>query len=98
MYELKEKFTPLLEGADALLLTSPDYYGNIADLSAIRAFCNQTGKLLLIDGAHGGHLHFHKDLYAGAYADMWVDGVHKSLPALTQGAVVSARTETSPYS
>ena len=32
-----------------------------------------------------------KNLHAGAYADMWVDGVHKSLPALTQGAVVSAR-------
>ena len=92
-YELNEKFPALLEEADALLYTSPDYYGNIADLSAIRAFCNQTGKLFLIDGAHGGHLHFDKEIYAGAYADMWVDGVHKSLPALTQGAVVSAKTE-----
>ena len=42
-----------------------------------------------MDGAHGGHL---KDdtRHARFYADMWVDGVHKSLPALTQGAVVSA--------
>lgn len=79
--------------ADALLLTSPDYYGNIPDLQAIRALCQAHGKLFLIDGAHGGHLHFEKSLYAGAYADLWVDGVHKSLPAFTQGAVVSARTE-----
>ena len=46
---------------------------------------------MLVDGAHGGHLHYDKNLHAGAYADMWVDGVHKSLPALTQGAVASAK-------
>ncbi len=91
VYELKRDFGVLLESADALLFTSPDYYGNIADLAAARSYCDQTGKLLLVDGAHGGHLHFHKEIYAGAYADMWVDGVHKSLPAFTQGAILSAR-------
>ena len=93
MYELNKKYASLLENADALLFTSPDYYGNVAALAEIRAYCTQTGKLFLIDGAHGGHLHYDENVYAGAYADMWVDGVHKSLPALTQGAVVSARTE-----
>ena len=89
--------TPLFENgveeADGVFCTSPDYYGQIANLKELRAFCDRENKLLLIDGAHGGHLHFDKALYAGAYADLWVDGVHKSLPALTQGAVVSARTE-----
>lgn len=89
---LKELFGEILAEADGLFLTSPDYYGNIADLAAARAYCDETGKLLLVDGAHGGHLHFDGDLYAGTYADLWVDGVHKSLPALTQGAVVSAHT------
>lgn len=84
----------LWQAADALFLTSPDYYGNVPDLRLIRARCERENKLLLIDGAHGGHLHFDKTLYAGAYADLWVDGVHKSLPAFTQGAVVSARTQT----
>ena len=93
MYALKRDFSTFLEEADALLFTSPDYYGNVADLAEIRAYCTQMGKMLLIDGAHGGHLHFHKDIYAGTYADIWVDGVHKNLPALTQGAVVSARSE-----
>ncbi len=86
-------FTELFEASDALLLISPDYYGKIPDLKWAREYCDKTGKLLLIDGAHGGHLHFDKTRYAGAYADLWVDGVHKSLPALTQGAVVCARTE-----
>ena len=93
MSALNTKFGSVLSAADALFFTSPDYYGNVADLAAVREYCDKTGKLLLIDGAHGGHLHFDKDLYAGAYADMWVDGVHKNLPAFTQGALVSARTD-----
>ncbi len=93
MAELQEKYEGILSESDALLLTSPDYYGNIPNLSEFRKYCDENKKLLLIDGAHGGHLHFHKDKYAGAFADLWVDGVHKSLPALTQGAVCSARTE-----
>ena len=80
-----------LQKADALFLTSPDYYGNVVDLATARRLCDEAKKPLLIDGAHGGHLHFEKSLYAGGFADLWVDGVHKSLPAYTQGAVVSAR-------
>ena len=79
-----------LAAADALLITSPDYYGNVADLAGIAVLCRLQGKPFVVDGAHGGHLHFEYMLYAGAHADMWVDGVHKSLPAFTQGAVVSA--------
>lgn len=84
----------LLTRADALFCTSPSYYGKIPDLKKYRRLCDEQGKRLLIDGAHGGHLHFDKVLHAGAYADLWVDGVHKSLPAFTQGAVVSAKTES----
>ncbi len=80
-----------LARAGALLVTSPDYYGNFPDLAALSAVCKRAGKPFLIDGAHGSHLHFTPELYAGSYADLWVDGVHKSLPALTQGAVVSAK-------
>ncbi len=94
MDELSTQFGNLLAEADALFFTSPNYYGGVADLDNARAYCARRGKLLLVDGAHGGHLHFTKNLYAGAYADIWVDGVHKSLPALTQAAIVSARTPT----
>ena len=75
---------------DGVLITSPDYYGKISPLKEIQERCEKENKLFLIDGAHGGHLHFEKELYAGNYAHLWVDGVHKSLPAFTQGAVVSA--------
>ena len=79
-----------LQNADALLLTSPDYYGFFAPLKEARQLCDEQKKPLAVDGAHGSHLHFCEN-YAGKYADLWVDGVHKSLPALTQGAVVSAK-------
>ena len=85
-----DELAAALQQADALLLTSPDYYGFFAPLEEARALCKAAGKPLLIDGAHGSHLHFTR-AHAGLYADMWVDGVHKSLPALTQGAVVSAK-------
>lgn len=80
-----------IQNSDALLLTSPDYYGFFPPLQEARRLCNESGKPLLLDGAHGSHLHF-TDLYAGNFADLWVDGAHKSLPARTQGALVSAKS------
>ena len=89
MYEMNE----VLLKSDAVLLTYPDYYGNLAPIKALASFCKRENKLLLIDGAHGSHLHYDKEIYGGVYADMWVDGVHKNLPSYTQGAIVSANTE-----
>ena len=78
--------------ACAVLLTSPDYFGNIADYAAVRKICDRYGKMFLVDGAHGAYLRFDADaegLYAGNYADIWVDGAHKTLPSLTQGAILN---------
>ncbi len=76
----------------AVLITSPDYYGNIADYAAIRKVCGRYGKIFMVDGAHGAYLRFDPDesaLYAGRYADIWVDGSHKTMPTLTQGALLN---------
>ena len=84
-----EAIKAALEGAEALLLTSPDYYGNFPPLQETARLCKEQHKPLLLDGAHGAHLHG-TEKYAGKFAQMWVDGAHKSLPALTQGAAVFA--------
>ena len=76
-----------------VLATSPDYYGNIAPLEKYSEIVKQHGRLLLVDEAHGAHLAFGNHGYAGLYADAWVDGAHKTLPTLTQGAVVSVNNE-----
>ena len=76
----------------AMIVTSPDYYGIVAPLEEYSKILKKNKRLLIVDGAHGSHLAFDKlgRGYAGVNADLWVDGVHKSLPVLTQGAVVSA--------
>ena len=87
-----EAISAALEQADALLLTSPDYYGNFPPLKEAAALCQEAGKPFVLDGAHGAHLHG-TQFYAGSFAEMWVDGAHKSLPALTQGAACFAKDE-----
>ena len=41
---------------DAVYITSPDYLGNVADISAIAEVCHKHGCLLLVDNAHGAYL------------------------------------------
>ena len=80
----------------AVLITSPDYYGNIADYEGIRTVCDRYGKLFFVDGAHGAYLRFDPDdgaSYAGNYADAWADGAHKTLATLTQGALLNVNAE-----
>lgn len=78
-----------------MLALSPDYYGNVAPLEEYPEILKSRGCFLATDGAHGAHLVFGNDkkLHAGGYSDIWVDGAHKSLPALTQGALVSVKNE-----
>ena len=76
-----------------VLATSPDYYGNIAPLAGYRDILKKYNRLLLVDEAHGAHLAFGDKGYAGLHADMWVDGAHKTLSTLTQGAIVSVNNE-----
>ena len=78
-----------------MVLTSPDYYGIVPDLQKALYIAHKHGVLLGIDGAHGGHLKFsNESLYAGRYADVWVDGVHKTLPCYTQCSLLNINEES----
>lgn len=78
------------EGVAGMIAVSPDYYGNVAPLAEYAQLLHARGLTLAVDGAHGAHFAFKggSAFYAGTYADIWVDGAHKSLPALTQGAAL----------
>ena len=78
-----------------MIISSPDYYGNIAPLDDYAAVLKPQGRYLFCDGAHGAHLGVCEGRpgYCGSYADMWVDGAHKTLPVLTQGAYVCVNDE-----
>lgn len=72
----------------AVYLTSPDYLGNVQDVSAIAAVCHRYGVLLLVDNAHGAYLHFLPESChpIALGADLCCDSAHKTLPVLTGGA------------
>ncbi len=77
------------------LLTSPDYFGRALDLKNIKRRLSKNGKLLIVDGAHGGHFVFdNPSQYAGNFADIWIDGAHKTLQTLTQGALLHVNNES----
>ncbi len=76
-----------------LYVTSPDYTGRIADISALAKLCHRYGAKLIVDNAHGAHLHFLPNSMhpISLGADMCCDSAHKMLPALTGGAFLHVR-------
>lgn len=71
----------------ALLCTAPDYYGQIPDTEGLARAAEERGLAFLLDAAHGAHLKACGLSFPGAYTAA-VMSTHKTLPALTGGAVV----------
>lgn len=78
--------------AGAVLITSPDYFGNVCDLQEIKSKIGN--RLLLSDSSHGGHF-----VYAGLenraelVADISVLSLHKTLNCYTGSAIVLCKNE-----
>ena len=75
----------------AVVLTSPTYEGVVSDIRRIAAICHKKGIPLMVDEAHGAHLGFghgfpESSVHCGA--DVSVQSFHKTLPSLTQTAVL----------
>lgn len=82
--------------ARAVIVTSPSYEGVALDLAAIAEVVRKSGALLIVDEAHGAHLGFHPAFPQGAVAagaDLTVQSLHKTLPSLTQTAVLHIQGE-----
>lgn len=79
------------DGVIGTMLTYPDYCGKVFDIERVNKTVKASDKLLLIDNAHGGHFRYIDSVtYAGEYADVWVDGLHKNFCTLNQGAILCA--------
>lgn len=86
--ELEALLEPSLK---TVFLTSPSYYGTTCYLEEIAAKVHSQGKQLLVDEAHGAHFSFSSSFPVSALksgADAAVNGLHKTLPVLNQGAVL----------
>lgn len=84
--QLKSKLETLEKKPCAVYITSPDYLGNTADISALSSVCKSFSIPLLIDNAHGAYLKFTGKHPIDFGADMCCDSAHKTLPVLTGGA------------
>ena len=76
------------EQPTAVYVTSPDYLGNITDVSALAEVAHRHDCLLLVDNAHGAYLKFLEPSMhpVDLGADLCADSAHKTLPVLTGGA------------
>jgi lysine decarboxylase len=82
--------------AEAVMITSPNYYGVCSDISAIAEIAHRYGKVLIVDEAHGAHLHFSDDLPPSAIqsgADLVINSTHKTLASFTQSAALHYNTD-----
>lgn len=75
----------------AVVIVSPTYDGVVSDVRAIAQIAHQYGAPLIVDEAHGAHFGFHPYFPASANklgADIAIHSVHKTLPSLTQTALL----------
>ena len=79
--------------AKAVYVTSPDYFGVLTDIAACSKIAHEHGAALLVDNAHGTHLHFFPtEMHPISLgADACADSLHKSLPVCTGGALLHLR-------
>ncbi len=86
--------------AKAVLIVAPTYEGVCPDVAAIAQVAHRHELPLIVDEAHGSHFQFHPQfpnpaLQAGA--DIVIQSTHKTLSALTQGAMLHCQgTRVSP--
>lgn len=77
------------QDAKAILLTYPDYFGEIIDLAPIIQYAHEFDMAVLIDEAHGCHFSLPSVPIRSAIdlgADIVVQSAHKMTPALTMTA------------
>lgn len=76
---------------DAVFLVSPTYEGILTNVAQIADIVHERGIPLIIDEAHGAHLGLAEGFAKNsnqAGADLVIHSVHKTLPAMTQTALL----------
>ena len=76
---------------EAVLITSPSYDGMVSDIAAISEIVHAHQIPLIVDEAHGAHLRFSDTFPESALengADIVIQSLHKTLPSLTQTALL----------
>lgn len=82
-----------------VVITSPTYDGVVSDIEAIAQKTHERGIPLIVDEAHGAHFGFHSYFPQNANtkgADVVIHSLHKTLPSLTQTALIHMNGNLAP--
>lgn len=88
---IEDKLTKHNNEIRLVIITSPTYEGVVSDIKSISEICHKHGAKLLVDEAHGVHFPFSDsfpDEALNCGADAAVLSLHKTLPSLTQTALL----------
>lgn len=80
----------------AVVITSPTYEGVVSDIEKISEITHSYGAILIVDEAHGAHFQYSNCFPESAVslgADIVIQSIHKTLPALTQTALMHICSE-----
>lgn len=94
--ESVEEICRRINNVKAMVITSPTYEGVVSDIKAIKDVLNKYDITLIVDEAHGAHLPFLKKCPESAIklgADLVIQSLHKTLPSLTQTAILHVNNE-----
>ena len=95
----KEQIKKIIEkenNISAMVLVSPTYEGRVSDIRGISEILHQQDIPLIVDEAHGAHFIYHKEFppsAVGEGADIVIQSLHKTLPAMTQTGLLHLCTE-----
>ena len=97
--EVLNSIESLEELPAAVYITSPTYDGVISDIASIAKAVHKYNIPLIVDEAHGAHLNFFNryahtgvDSALDSGADLVIQSLHKTLPALTQTAILHLKS------
>ena len=80
-----------------VLIVSPTYDGVVSDIRSIANIAHAHGIPLIVDEAHGAHFSFSSGCFPESAlscgADLVIQSLHKTLPSLTQTAVMHVKGE-----
>lgn len=94
-------------GAKAVILVSPTYEGVVSDVERLAKLCHKAGIPLIVDEAHGAHFEYmanvNETISTTNYkkvpdpairlgADIVVESLHKTLPAMTQCSILHMKS------
>lgn len=80
-----------------VVITCPSYEGAVCDIAGICRVAHSYGVPVLVDAAHGAHFGFYKfpKSAVSCGADIVVQSLHKTLPSLTQTAILHTKEKYS---